>query len=130
MGAVTPTPTTAGVQVITQAIATDLEAAKTGTAPSSTAGATTAASNVLSSGKSVTHEGVLHTCAGYLLKRPGTHALWEEGVPKPHIVAYLNSTSIPLDRFEGKKVQVIGVETVLINWQNPVIEVQQIQPMW
>ena len=35
-----------------------------------------------------------------------------------------------LDQFEGRKVQVIGLETTLINWKNPVIDVQQVQPMW
>ena len=80
----------------------------------------------------VTREGTVYSCAGMLIKRPGTHALWKEGVADPHIIAYLNSNSsnVSLERFEGRRVQVIGMETLFANWNNPLIEVQQIQPMW
>jgi SH3-like domain-containing protein len=81
-------------------------------------------------GTAVTREGIIHSCAGMLIKRPGSHALWQESNPNPYIVAYLNSPNISLDPFEGRKVQVVGSETVLANWKNPVIEVQQVQPMW
>jgi len=78
----------------------------------------------------VTRQGILRTCSGYLLKRPGTHALWDESASRPQIIAYLNSAGISLDKFNGHKVQIVGMETRLINWQNPVIDVQELSPMW
>jgi uncharacterized protein YgiM (DUF1202 family) len=90
----------------------------------------TSSAVVIRSGVPVTREGTVYSSAGMLIKRPGTHSLWLEGVPDRHLIAYLNSPNISLEPFEGKKVQVIGTETMLANWNNPVIEVQQIQPMW
>jgi len=80
--------------------------------------------------QAVTREGVVESCGGMLIKRPGTHYLKEAVNTKPQIIAYLNSATINLDQYRGRKVQVIGEETELMNWKNPVIEVQQIQPMW
>lgn len=126
---VTPKPTTGGVQVVTEPAPAPVQAVKP-EAEVSSASAVTPSTMAEGPSQAVTREGVLRTCAGYLLKRPGTHALWHEGVSKPYIIAYLNSSSVRLERFEGQKVQLIGLETKLINWQNPVIDVQQVQPMW
>lgn len=79
--------------------------------------------------QTVTREGVVHSCEGMLIKRPGTHYLREATMKDAQIIAYLNSSQVDLGQYEGRKVQIIGEETVLMNWKNPVIEVQQVQPM-
>ncbi|MSR65740.1 MAG: hypothetical protein EXS18_08185 [Verrucomicrobiae bacterium] len=131
---VTPVPTTSGVQVISDhPIASGQPVIVAPSEPAATASANPTATVIgESAGPStpVTREGVLHSCANYLLKRPGTHALWQEGVGKPYIIAYLNSATVSLDQYEGRRVQVIGQETTLINWKSPVIEVQKAQTTW
>lgn len=81
-------------------------------------------------GKAVTREGVIISMEGYAIPRPGTHALWQETMGSKEIIAYLKSPTIPLKGYEGAKVQVIGIETALLNWKNPIIEVQQVNPTW
>jgi uncharacterized protein YgiM (DUF1202 family) len=113
----TPQPTPGSVQAVTETEVT----------PGPTAGEPAVGEPA---SEAVTREGVVYTCTGFLMKRPGTHYLAQQGGSKPHIIAYLKSSTIPLERFEGQKVQVIGLETKPADWQNPVIDVQQVQPMW
>lgn len=134
--AVTPAPTTTGVVVIKDqpvAAGTPLKSSPAPAEPPAAASVTTAATvpaEAAGPSTAVTREGVLHTCANYLLKRPGTHALWQEGVGKPYIIAYLNSSTVNLDQYDGRRVQVIGQETTFINWKSPVISVEKIQTTW
>ena len=79
-------------------------------------------------GKIVTKDGWVRPATG-LFRKPGSHQLMSTDKPLAMVLCFLASTVVNLDQYEGRHVRITGAEHWQKGWNQPLLQVKQVELM-